>query len=195
MKIDRRFQMKKIACLFFAFFFLAVGHAFADLYTFAFVDGSFTASGTLQTASTNDGSGYLTVTSGSLNAPGITAAPLYTAAGTLPVGSSTTSPLGAFLYDNRLAPTSTTSLLSSGGLLFTAPTGSGGSQEINIWGSGGANNYSYWVGTAAGNYSTQLNGGTFTLSQQASPVPLPPAAWLLTSGFFALVGFRKRLHR
>jgi len=45
-----RFQMKKMACLVFALFFMSLGHAFADFSTFSYVDGTFSVSGTLITA-------------------------------------------------------------------------------------------------------------------------------------------------
>ncbi len=185
--------MKKIGCLFLAFFFMSLSQAFADYYTFQYVDGTFSASGTLQTAPATDGSGYLSVTQGTLSAAGLTAT-LYNLAGTLPIGSSTYSPSGAFLYDNRLSPSSTDSVLSSGGLLFKAILADGSSGEVNIWGNGGANNYSLYLGMSAGNYPLQYNGGAFTLSKTC-PVPVPPAALLLGCGLFGLVGLRKRLKK
>jgi hypothetical protein len=97
------------------------------------------------------------------------------------------------MYDNRLAPSSPDAALTTGGLLFTAPADGGGTQEINIFGNGGANNYSFYVGTGAGSYSLQLTGGTFTITEQPPTiVPIPPAAWLFTSGLFGMAGLRRR---
>ena len=186
----RRFQMKKMVCLVFALFFMGVGHAFADYYTFSYVDGAFSASGTLTTA---PGAEPFTVTGGTLNTAGFTAA-LYTGAGAVPAGTYATSPAGAFYYDNTLAPSSA-SILTNPGLLFTVGSlGTPGYNEINIFGNGGANNYSYYEGTAAGNYPVMYNGGTFTVTG-ASSVPVPPAAWLLGSGLLGLIGVRRRLKK
>jgi hypothetical protein len=186
----RRLRMKKMACLVFALFFMGVGHAFADYYTFSYVDGAFSASGTLITA---PGAEPFTVTGGTLNTAGFTAT-LYTGAGTVPAGTYATSPAGAFYYDNTLAPSSA-SILTNPGLLFTVGSlGTPGYNEINIFGNGGANNYSYYEGTAAGNYPVIYNGGTFTVTG-ASSVPVPPAAWLLGSGLLGLIGVRRRLKK
>jgi len=69
----------------------------------------------------------------------------------------TTSPLGAFDYDNVLF-VSTDPPLDVDGLLFNAP-----GLEINIWGNS-PGNYSYYD-YSGGNYGTQLTeNGTFTLS-------------------------------
>ena len=198
MENEGRFQMKRIACLVFALFFMSLGQAFADYYAFTYVDGAFSVSGTLQTAPGTAGSdGYVPVTGGSINTAPFTAT-LYTGSATaLPVGGSTLSPSGAFLYDNNLSPGSTpASTLSYGGLLFTVGSfGATGYEEINIWNNGGtANSYSFYEGAAAGNYPVEYDGGTFTVAQ-ASAVPVPPAAWLLGCGLLGLIGVRKRLKK
>ncbi len=182
--------MKKIVCLVFALFLMSLGRAFADYYTFSYVDGTFSASGTLITA---PGAEPFTVTGGALNSAAFTAE-LYTGAGTIPAGTYATSPSGAFYYDNTLSPSST-SILTYPGLLFTVGVlGGAGYNEINIFGNGGVNNYSYYEGTAQGNYPVIYNGGTFTVTE-ASSVPAPPAAWLLGSGLLGLIGVRRRLKR
>lgn len=105
---------------------------------------------------TDEGAGEFLATVGSLT---VTAGsdqgtyPLY------PGGPSlSTSPAGAFNYDNLLF-TTTNPPLDVDALLFR----SAAALEINIWGNS-TNNYSYYDHTAAG-YGTQLTeAGTFTLN-------------------------------
>jgi len=181
--------MKKVLCLAGVLFFMGLGQAFADYYTFSYVDGTFDASGWLQTA---PGSGSVTVIGGSLGS-----APLYTG-GTAPSpGAYATSPSGAFWFDNALN-THSTPMLSGWGLLFTSGTfGSAGYSEINIWGNTGAHDYSYYTATGPGSFPIMFNAGTFTITQVSGPsaVPVPPAALLLGSGLVGLAMLRKRPKR
>ena len=181
--------MRKLLCLVLALFFMSLSQAFADYYTFSYVDGAFDVSGALFTA---PGVGpSLTVTGGSLNTAAFTAE-LYTGSGPIPAGTSATSPAGAFYYDNDLYPGSTP-MLSNQGLLFAVGTpGTAGYEEINIFGNSGPNDYSYYEGTGAGNFFNVHNNGTFTVTQ-VSAVPVPPSVWLLGAGLLGLIGLRRRL--
>jgi hypothetical protein len=130
--------------------------------TFTFVIGSETGNGTLTT--TDLGNGELLATAGTLNVTGGSAIgtyPLY------PGGPGvTTSPAGAFLYDDLFFP-SQDPALDGDGLLYT---GSGG-LEINIWGNG-ADNYSFYTGYASGNYPVQITAaGVITPNVAVNPDP------------------------
>jgi hypothetical protein len=130
--------------------------------TFTFVIGSETGNGTLTT--TDLGSGELLATAGTLNVTGgsaIGSYPLY------PGGPAvTTSPAGAFLYDNLFFPTEDPAL-DGDGLLFTG----GGGLEINIWGNG-TDNYSFYTGYSSGNYPVQITAaGVITPNIAANPDP------------------------
>jgi len=181
--------MKKIMFLALALFFMNLGNAFAD-YSFSYVDGTFSVSGTLLTGSSD---GLATITGGTLNTPTFTAQ-LYTGGGTIPATTPyLTSPSGGFWYDNRVSPGSTP-VLTNPGLLFVLGTyGTSSYKEINIFGNSGAHDYSYYEGTSVGNYFNVYNNGTFTLTAQPSAVPVPPAALLLGTGLFGLVAIRKKL--
>lgn len=83
----------------------------------------------------------------------------------------TTSPLGAFDYDDVLYP-STDPPLDEDGLLFTAL-----GLEINIWGNS-PGNFSFYD-FSGGNYGTQLNeNGTFTLSAAPGGGQTDPAKFI-----------------
>lgn len=179
--------MKRVLALVLALCFMSLGQAFADYYTFSYIDGTFSVSGTLLTA---PGTGSLAVTDGSLTTAAFNA-DLYTGSGPIPAGTYSTSPSGAFIYDNTLSPGSTP-MLTGPGLLFTMGTGNA-YKEINIWGNSGAHDYSYWEWTG-GSYTNTHDNGTFTVTN-VSNVPVPPAAWLLGPGLFGLIVLRKRLKK
>ncbi len=196
--------MKKIFWLVVALFFMSWSQAFAD-YTFTYTSNNslVQAYGILDTST--EGPGPLTVTGGfiTITGTGLTAAGLTPVSGVLlfpnPGGSNvSTSPAGAFNYDNQLSPAAGSSpILSYEGLLFKS-----GSIEINLYnlfgsGSGsssGAAPTSYQLlefpSTGYNNWSTftPANTGTFAVS----PVPAPASLLLLAPGLLALVGMRKR---
>jgi hypothetical protein len=124
---------------------------FEPLFDFSFDIAPQTGYGSLNT--TDEGGGEFLATSGTVT---ITAGadlgsyPLY------PGGpGQTTSPAGAFYYDNVIYYLMNPPL-DIDGLLFTAP-----GLEINIWGNS-ANNYSFYDYTSGG-YETELTeAGTFT---------------------------------
>jgi len=130
---------------------------FEPLYDYSFVIAPQTGYGSLNTIDEGNGSflatnGTLTVTAGS----DIGTYPLY------PGGpGQTTSPLGAFYYDDLLFPfyPSTNPPLDVDGLLFNAP-----GLEINIWGNS-PGNYSYYDYFSGIGYVTQLTEtGTVTVT-------------------------------
>jgi hypothetical protein len=197
--------MKKIFWFAVALFFMGWSQAFAD-YTFTYTsnDSSVRAYGILDT-STN-GPGPLTVTGGfiTITGTGLAAAGLTPVAGVPlfpnPGGSNvSTSPAGAYYYDNQLSPTGSSShILDYWGLLFK-----NGSTEINLYnlfgaGSGSSNSAaatSYQLlefpSTGYNNWNTftLTNTGTFAVSA----VSVPPSLLLLAPCLLGLVGLRKRL--
>lgn len=81
-----------------------------------------------------------------------------------PNGSSyAISPLGYFIYDNRVAPSAQTSM-NVYGLLFGA-----GGLEINIWGNGDNNPYTFYARDGSTIFS---RGGDFVLSSVPAPAGL-----------------------
>ncbi len=196
--------MKKLFWLVLALFLMTCSQAFAD-YTFTYTsnDSSVQAYGILDTST--EGPGPLTLTGGSITitGSGLAAAGLAPVTGALlfpnPGGSNvSTSPAGAFNYDNQLSPGATSSpILTYAGLLFTAP-----GTEINLYNLYGSGSGSS-IGRAPTSYQllefpstgynnwcsfTPSNTGTFTVSA----VPAPPSLLLLAPGLLALVGIRKR---
>ena len=184
-----RFQMKKMVCLVFALFFMSVGHAFADyLHVLlrrrnvqCFGDPDYRSRGR--------------AFHGDRGHPKHRR--VYRCICIPAQGRFLPGPMRPVLRERSItittSPPASTPIVSNPGLLFTVGSfGTPGYNEINIFGNGGANNYSYYEGTAAGNYPVVYNNGTFTVTQ-ASSVPVPPAAWLLGSGLFGLIGIRRRL--
>jgi hypothetical protein len=150
---------------------------------FTFDIGGNIGFGSLMT--TDEGGGQFLATSGTLTVTAGLDVGIYSI---VPGGpATTTSPLGAFLYDNLVIPGSDPAL-DTGGLLF-----SGGGKEINIWGNS-PGNYSFYdaISNGAGGftYGVQFTGpGTFT----ATVVPLPPSVALLLGGLglIGLIALRK----
>ena len=154
--------------------------ASAVTFTYNYSGGGYTVSALLN--ATLLGSGEYQADSGTF----IMTSPVNgeSGSGTLIAGGPgrTTSPGGAFWYDNLLYPASTTSFLDVYGLLFKI-----GNKEWNIWGnSGGPSSYSLW-GWNGGSYTAVSDAGTL------SAVPLPPALLLFASGLLGLglLGRRK----
>ena len=130
--------------------------------TFTFTIGTQTGNGSLNLIAQAAGS-YL-ATAGSVTVTGaqdVGTFPLY------PGGPAiTTSPNGAFLYDNLASPAANPRL-DVDGLLFN----NGGGLETNIWGNS-AGNYSFYTGTAAGAYPIQItSNGSFNFNLSATPDP------------------------
>ena len=127
---------------------------FGQIFAFTFAIAPETGYGSLNTIDL--GNDQFLATDGGLTVTGgadVGTYPLY------PGGPGvTTSPLGAFFYDNVVS-VSTDPPLDDDGLLFTAP-----GLEINIWGNS-PGNYSFYDSPGGGNYPTALTeNGTFNLS-------------------------------
>ncbi len=131
--------------------------AFQPTIDFSFTISTQTAFGSLN--ATDQGGGKWLATAGSLTVTGGSDVGTYTL---IPGGPAiTTSPLGSFLYDNVITP-STNPALDVDGLLFGAA-----GKELNVWGNS-ANNYSFYDSTAPGVYGTQLTA-TGAFSFQTAP--------------------------
>jgi hypothetical protein len=119
--------------------------AFQPTIDFSFAISTETAFGSLNV--TDEGGGTWLATSGSLTVTGGSDVGTYTL---IPGGPGvTTSPLGSFLYDNVITP-STNPALDVDGLLFGVA-----GEELNVWGNS-PDNYSFYDSTALGVYGTQL---------------------------------------
>jgi len=130
--------------------------------SFTFTIGTETGFGSLNLISQAAGT-YL-ATAGTVTVTGaqdVGTYPLY------PGGPAvTTSPSGAFVYDNLAFPTANPTL-DVDGLLFN----NGGGLETNIWGNS-AGNYSFYTGSSAGNYPIQItSNGSFTFNVASTPDP------------------------
>ncbi len=128
--------------------------------TFTFGIGSQTGNGAL--TSQDLGGGELLATTGSLTVTGgsdLGTYPLY------PGGPGvTTSPGGAFIFDDLVFPAQDPTL-DPDGLVFV-----GGGSEINIWGNS-LDNYSFYT-YIGGTYTTQVtSAGFFTTAVNATPDP------------------------
>jgi hypothetical protein len=156
----------------------AGGSASADLVYNWTLSGADTGSGTL-TAGAPDGSGFdITAFTGIIDGnliDGLFGFPL-------DPGGPTTSPLGAFIYDNIVYPGSVP-VFDPPGILFTISD-----TEGNIWGNSGLNDYSYYVCCYAV-ANDQVD--TFTLTPAAAHEPSSLAVF--GSGLLGLwfVGRRK----
>jgi hypothetical protein len=93
-----------------------------------------------------------------------------------PANTYTTSPLGAFYFNNVIYPGQP--FLDVYGLLF-----SNGTQELNIWGNGSGNPYSAYIGTGAGSYIAN-DDVTF----KGNPVPEAATMLLFGVGLAGLSG-------
>lgn len=142
------------------------------LFSFTFAIGSDTGSGSL--SATDLGGGQFLATSGTLTVTGGADAGTYTLLAGGP--GATTSPSGAFLFNDVIYPSSDPTL-DVDGLLFT-----GGGLEINIFGNGpGSYSFDSWNGS----YNVQdIGSGPVTFTQ----TPEPSTLALLAAGMFGLVG-------
>ena len=148
---------------------------------FTFIIGTNIGYGSLST--TDMSGGIFWATSGTLTVTGGADVGSYTLFAGGP--SPTTSPSGAFSFDNLVMPGSNPSL-DVYGLLFS----NGSGMEINIWGTS-AGNYSFYDHTSGG-YGVQYNGpGSFT----ATVVPLPASYTLLLGGLGVIGLFALRKGR
>ena len=130
--------------------------------SFTFTIGAESGFGSLNLIS--QGAGSYLATAGTVTVTGaqdIGTYPLY------PGGPAiTTSPNGAFLYDNLVFP-SANPTLDVDGLLFN----NGGGLETNIWGNS-AGNYSFYTGLSSGNYPIQItSNGSLIFNVSSKPDP------------------------
>jgi hypothetical protein len=159
--------------------------ALADSFTYSYIGSNgIAATGTLTGDLIAGGGGALEITSGTIS---VSNAPVSGDGSLLlnPNSSSvSTSPLGAFYYDNVLYP-GQDPLLDIDGLLFAIGS-STGTTEINLWGNGKGNPYSFW----------EFQDGHYILSDQGSfadpPVPEPPSLILFGVGLAGAVGLLRR---
>lgn len=159
--------------------------ALADSFSFTFsVDNTaISGSGTLQ-ANANGG-GSFTATSGTGTVTGIPDGSVLTLIANPNAPSSfSTSPSGAFWYDDQLLPQSANPLLTVNGLLF----GVGSGAEINIWGNS-PDNYSLWLHNAGGDV-IQLGGPNVHFNYAS----VPEASTMLfgLAGVMPLMSLRRR---
>lgn len=175
--------MKKVLFLMVVLSLITWNQANATLYDFSLTGSSWSVSGTLTV--TDNGDGSFTATSGSAIANGVPLTLYSNPAGR----AESTSPLGAFYYDNQLYPNKTP-LLDLDGLLFKASQApyarTVAQTEINLFYQNGA--YQYYEGYSAGNYPYYDTTQKFT----SNAVPIPAAVWLLGSGLIGIVGIRRR---
>ena len=144
--------------------------------TFNFNLGGITGSGSL--LATNEGSGVYLATSGTLTL-GPTGIAEIDAANTYclvqaapPVGSVSTSPLGAFLYNDVMTPAANPAFPDIYALLFSnradeCGAGYSGTAELNVWATDGSpNNYTLYIYTPNNGYNPALvnPAGTFSAS-------------------------------
>ncbi len=160
------------------------------LFTYAGDGGLNGASGTLD--ATANGDGTYTATSGTITGFG----PSYAdgvggAMGMLIANpnapAQSTSPMGAFYYDDQAMPGQNPSI-TNGGLLFSV-----GGYEVNIFSNGpGPDTYTLQSYTSGTGYTAAANGN-FALTEVGS-VP-EPATWALMLVGFGLAGGAYRASR
>lgn len=162
----------------------------ADLhFSFTYSDPITQAAGILSAHDNGNGTasafgGTLNVTSGSLvGSYALLANPSGTAAAY--------SPMGRFIFDDVLFP-STPATLDVYGLLFADNV-----REINIWGNGGGQPYSLWSAQGGG-YNYSSDSGVFTLTRTdevevaGSRVPGPGVPVVLAGAGMMLFSRRRR---
>ena len=136
-------------------------------------------------AGSNVGNGFLTTNSTGLATSGslvMTGGSIIGNYGLFSGGPSvTSSPSGAFIFDN-MTYNSASLALDWYGLLFV-----GNGLEVNIWGNVGQP-YSLWSYNGS---SYNLQSDTASFSLQVQPVPVPAAVWLFGSALLSFLGMGK----
>lgn len=140
--------------------------------TFNFNLGGYVGSGSL--LATNEGGGNYLATSGTLTmgptSIGFAGSTYCLVPASAPLGSVSTSPQGAFLYDDLVTPGANPAFPDIYALLFSnrsdeCGAGYNGTDEINIWATDGTpGNYSFYVFTPGVGYGVALinPAGSFT---------------------------------
>jgi hypothetical protein len=95
--------------------------------------------------------------------------------------AQTTSPFGAFIYNNMTYNGAAVDL-DVWGLLFV-----GNGYEINIWGNGVGNPNSFYAATDRSTYVVSSTAASFA----PVTVPVPATVWLFGSAFLGIIGMGK----
>jgi hypothetical protein len=171
----------------------AQARATLDIYDISFITPTATtvAVGVVDVNIVNNlaVSGTMTVVNG-------VGAGTYTLIGiTAPVGSQSTSPNGAFYYDNLVFGPPADPYVDNNGLLFGNTT-----SEINLYSTTSSptlppDNYNLWQGTGGGSYALEANGSAaIDFAGTAVPEPttiISAALMLLPFGIGAVRSIRK----